>query len=150
MAAILIVFLPSFTASPCGSTHPADEVRRGSRKGAGPLGGESLHGKCQRFWLARNVSRRGGNHPRPGFPLWGNGKGKSNSLLPARLLLRLSVSCSLFDFISGHSRFPIIHSCRASIRTLNEPQWLGACWGPVSSPRSITVVTDLGCQGAAI
>ena len=34
------------------------------------LRGEPQHGPCQRFWLARNVQRRGGNHPAPAFP-WG-------------------------------------------------------------------------------
>src|SRR6266480_2528460 len=36
--------------------------------------------------------RRGGNHPRPGLPPGGNGKGGLNSLLPQANLSRLNIS----------------------------------------------------------
>ena len=39
--------------------------------------------------------RRGGNHPRPGLPLGGNGKGESNSLLPQANLVSENVSSPL-------------------------------------------------------
>ncbi len=74
----------------------------------------------------------GGTIPAPAFPLGGNGKRGIKFLAAARLLLRLAVLAAIFDSTSGYSRFSgFIHSCRASIRTLNEPRWLGACWGPV-------------------
>jgi len=53
-----------------------DRARGVQRSALKPLlRGEPQHGPCQRFWLARNVQRRGGNHPRPGFPLGETGKG---------------------------------------------------------------------------
>ncbi len=89
-------------------------------------------GRASGFWLARNVARRGGTIPAPAFPLGGNGERGIKFLAAARLLLRLAVLAAIFDSTSGYSRFSgFIHSCRASIRTLNEPRWLGACWGPV-------------------
>jgi len=42
------------------------------------------------------------------------------------------------------------HSCRASIRTLNEPLWARCMLRSDFKPKPITAVTGLGCWGAAI
>ena len=58
----------------------------GMHKGGGSplLWGEPPHGTCQRFLLARHVSRRGGNLPRPRFPPEGEtGKGAIQFLAAA-------------------------------------------------------------------
>ena len=78
-------FSCSFPANPCNAALTPQRLR-GSLRGIALLRGSRFTGRCQRFWLARNMTRRGGNHPRPGFPLWGNGKGDPISCA-ARLIL---------------------------------------------------------------
>ena len=58
----------------------------------------------------RPLPRRGGNHPRPGFPLGGNGKGESNSLLPQAILSITDLHTSQARELSRRSkiRFPEI------------------------------------------
>src|SRR5207302_7435781 len=78
---LLILFLARNRAA--GGNTWAETNRGIAQGGAKPLlRGEPQQGPCQRFWLARHVLRRGGNFPRAGFPLGGNGKGGSDSLLP--------------------------------------------------------------------
>jgi hypothetical protein len=89
----------------------------GSRKGACPLAGGAA------------VFAAWGEPARPGFPLWGNGKGalKIPSLLPQAMNSVYSRSIIYFTSIYFTSPPPIRP---ASIRTLAGAKCSGASWGP--------------------
>jgi hypothetical protein len=52
-------------------------------------GGAAASMRASVFGWRAACDRRGGNHPRPGFPHRGNGKGGSTSLLPQAICIRL-------------------------------------------------------------
>ena len=133
------------------------------------LRGEPLH-RCVPVLFAgtQRASGVGGTRPPRLSPGGGNGKGgDQTSLLPQAVRVRTSGTplgyCVLalvpcFSSFQSTNRYvdplvPLSRSlagatqllCRASIRTLNGPQWARCMLGSDLKPRSITTVTDLGC-----
>ncbi len=151
VAAILVVFHPPFTASPSEST--AEPMRSdGDRaRGRSPLAGGVA------AWAVPAVlagTERGATWGEPSpprlSPLGETGKGESNSLLPPGYCYG-----SLF-WLQFSIPLPVIRDSLASstlaalLFALSMSLGGSVHVGVRSSPRSITVVTDLGCQGAAI
>ena len=74
---------------PCG---PQGDRARGisAERFEIPLaGGAAAAMRASVFGWRAACDRRGGNHPRPGFPHRGNGKGGPISLLPQAICIRL-------------------------------------------------------------
>jgi hypothetical protein len=111
VAALLNSFLRAITFAACrpaggctsAEANPGDRARGVSAERIEtPLAGGAAASMCASAFCWRAAcQRRGGNHPRPGFPLGGNGKGGSDSLLPqafSRRSFRM-VPSAFFEFI---------------------------------------------------
>jgi hypothetical protein len=134
-----------------------------------PLAGGAAASMCASAFCWRAAcQRRGGNPPAPAFPRRGKReRGSSTFTAAGSSSLRGADGRHAADLVCARSSatflsIPITNinsilsisvtevlapptPCRASIRTLNGPQWARCKLGSDLKPRSITKMTHLGC-----